>query len=108
MNAVESKLPSAYHAMCCQHIAENIHKKFGRQYVAPFWGIVRAGSQRAFNKAVQALQNEALEVEQYISSIGYKTFAFARFPRPRYGHDTSNITESTNSAWREIRELPPL
>jgi hypothetical protein len=25
--------------MCCQHIAENIHKKFGVQYKAPFWQI---------------------------------------------------------------------
>jgi hypothetical protein len=97
LNAVESKLPSVFHAMCCQHIAENIRKKFGRQYVAPFWGIVRAVSLRAFHRAVQALQNEAPEVEEYISSIGYETFAFARFPRPRFGHDTSNIAESTNS-----------
>ena len=94
--------------MCCQHIVENIHKKFGRQYKAPFWRIAQARSQRAFDMAVQALQNEALEVEEYISSIGYKTFAFACFPRPRFGHDTSNIVESTNSAWREIQELPPL
>ena len=84
--------------MCCQHIAENIHKKFGRQYKAPFWQIARAGSQRAFDIAVQALQNEAPEVEEYISSIGYENFAFIRFPRPRFGHNMSNIVESTNSA----------
>jgi zinc finger SWIM domain-containing protein 3 len=40
--------------------------------------------------------------------IGYDSFAFACFPRPRFGHDTSNIVESINSVWREIRELPPL
>ena len=94
--------------MCCQHIAENIHKKFGRQYKAPFWQIARAGSPRAFDIAVQALQNDAPKVEEYISSIGYESFAFARFPRPRFGHDTSNIVESVNSIWRDIRELPPL
>ena len=47
-------------------------------------------------------------LREYISSIGYENFAFACFPRPRFGHDTSNIVESTNSVWREIRELPPL
>ena len=96
LNAVDSELPDTYHAMCCQHIAENIHKKFGKQYRAPFWRIARAGSQRAFDIAVQALQNEALVVEEYISSIGYDSFAFACFPRPRFGHDTSNIVESIN------------
>jgi hypothetical protein len=108
LNAVKSKLPNVYHAMCCQHIVENIHKKFGKQYKAPFWQIARAGSQRAFDIAVQALQREAPEVEESISLIGYENFAFTRFPRPRFGHDTSNIVESTNSVWREIRELPPL
>jgi len=83
--------------MCCQHIAENIYKKFGKQYTAPFWRIAQAGSQSAFNTAVQALQNEAPEVEEYISLIGYESFAFIRFPRPRFGHDTSNIVESINS-----------
>jgi hypothetical protein len=94
--------------MCCQHIAENIHKKFGVQYKAPFWQIARAGSEQAFNEAIQALQRDAPQVEEYMSSIGYKNFAFTRFPQPRFGHDTSNIVESTNSAWRDIRELPPL
>ena len=108
MNAVELKLPNVCHAMCCQHIAENIHKKFGVQYKAPFWQIARAGSEYAFNNAVQALQRDAPQVEEYISSIGYKNFAFTRFPWPRFGHDTSNIVESTNLAWRGIRELPPL
>ena len=88
--------------MCCQHIAENIHKKFGMQYKAPFWQIARAGTGRAFDIAVQALQTDAPEVEEYIASIGYKNFAFTRFPLPRFGHVTSNIVESTNSAWREI------
>jgi hypothetical protein len=94
--------------MCCQHIAENIHKKFGIQYKAPFWQIARAGSEQAFDEAIKALQRDAPQVEEYISSIGYENFAFTRFPRPRFGHDTSNIVESTNSAWRDIRELPPL
>jgi hypothetical protein len=53
-------------------------------------------------------QAPAPQVEEYISLIGYKNFAFVYFPLPRFGHDTSNIVESTNSIWREIRELPPL
>jgi hypothetical protein len=79
--------------MCCQHIVENIHKKFGMQYKAPFWQIARAGSEQAFDEAVQALQRDAPQVEEYISSIGYENFAFTRFPRPRFGHDTSTNVE---------------
>ena len=108
MNAVKLKLPTAYHAMCCQHIAENIHKRYGRDYKARFWQIARAPDSTSFDVAVQALQRDTPEVEAYLQSIGYKNFAFTCFPVPRFGHDTSNIVESVNSHWRDIRELPPL
>jgi hypothetical protein len=108
LNAVKSELPGADHAMCCQHIAENIHKRFGREYKAPFWQIARAKTEIDFNNAVKALQGASPQVEEYISSIGYENFALLSFPAPRFGHDTSNIVESTNSMWRKIRELPPL
>ena len=90
----------------CREYTQEVWKAIRGSLLGNCTGNVSYG--RAFDKAVQALQNEALEVEEYISSIGYETFAFARFPRPRFGHDTSNIAESTNSAWCEIRELPPL
>ena len=39
LNAVELKLPKASHSMCCQHIVENIRKRFGNKYLASFWRI---------------------------------------------------------------------
>jgi hypothetical protein len=106
LNTVQSKLPGVYYAMCCQHIAENIHKKFGQEYQALFWQIARARTRRIFDTAVQALKREAPQVVGYVSSIGYDRFAFACFLLSRLGHDTSNIVESINSVWHEIRELP--
>jgi hypothetical protein len=35
-------------------------------------------------------------------------FATYAFPAPRYGHLTSNIAESLNGAWKDIRHLTPL
>jgi hypothetical protein len=77
----------------------NIRLPFGKLHLQDLKG---------FNEAVQALQRDAPQVEEYISSIGYENFAFTRFPWPRFGYNTSNIVESTNLAWRDIRELPPL
>lgn len=108
INAVKTTLPGAIHSMCCQHIAENIHKTFGRGFKPIFWQIARAKSNIDLERAIQDLRQEAPQVEEYLQSIGYETFAFARFPHPRFGHDTSNIVESVNSIWRDIRELPPL
>ena len=88
--------------MCCQHIAENIHKKYSKDYKASFWQIARASCENSLNIAIQALQQDSPQVEEYLQSISYESFAFARFPRPRFGHDTSNIVESVNSIWRDI------
>ena len=41
-------------------------------------------------------------------NIKPKYFATYAFPAPRYGHLTSNIAESLNGAWRELRHLTPL
>jgi hypothetical protein len=41
--------PSQY----CQHITENIYKKFSVQYKAPFWQIARAGSDQAFCEVLE-------------------------------------------------------
>jgi hypothetical protein len=43
-----------------------------------------------------------------VDAIPYKTWATYAFPQPRYGHLTSNIVESLNSAWGRIRFLQPL
>jgi hypothetical protein len=98
LQAVDSKLPGTYHVMYCQHIAENVHKRFGKEYKARIWQIARVSTESAFDLAVQALQRDALEVKEYISSIGYNTFAFVHVPHSRFGHDISNIIESMNSA----------
>ena len=31
LNAMEEIFPEVPHAMCCQHLAENVHKKFGQE-----------------------------------------------------------------------------
>jgi hypothetical protein len=66
--------------MCCQNIAENIHK-FGIQYKAPFWQITRAVSERAFDIAVQVLQRDALQVKEYIQWVDKSLRALAILPQ---------------------------
>jgi hypothetical protein len=48
------------------------------------------------------------EASRYLRDIPFKLWTSCYYPWPRYGHDTSNITESLNSSWRDIRTLQPL
>ena len=45
---------------------------------------------------------------QYLDGIPYNSWAKSHFPKSRFGHDTSNISESLNNIWRPIRKLHPL
>jgi hypothetical protein len=49
-----------------------------------------------------------LKAWEYLNDIPYSLWAQHAFPAPRFGHITSNIAESINSAWDEYRCLPIL
>ena len=107
-NAVATVFPDVPHAMCCQHLAENVHKKFDKTSRTKFWAIARAKTRETFTRAVRDLKDHNPAAERYLDGIGYPNFAFQNFPRHRFGHDTSNIVEAVNSLWSEIRDFPPL
>jgi hypothetical protein len=44
----------------------------------------------------------------YINAIPVKLWAYYAFPASRYGHDPSNINESLNQVYSEIRYMQPL
>ncbi|KFX86427.1 hypothetical protein V490_09082, partial [Pseudogymnoascus sp. VKM F-3557] len=48
------------------------------------------------------------EATKYLYDIPLQLWTAYFYPWPRYGHDTSNIAESLNSSWRDIRTLQPL
>jgi transposase-like protein len=101
-------LPNAVHGYCCQHIADNVQTKFGLKCRPHFWTCARAKSKEAFDTAFQALQLESVDAATYINQIPHKFWARYQFPTARCGRDTNNIVESTNSAWADLRCLPPL
>jgi hypothetical protein len=54
------------------------------------------------------MEELSYEASCYLRDIPFKLWTSCFYPWPRYGHDTSNIAESLNSAWRDIRTLQPL
>ena len=58
-----------------------------------------------FNKALKALYKQDSEAGDYVDGIPHKYWARYAFPYPRYSQDTSNIIESLNGTWSEIRNL---
>src|SRR5258706_642038 len=54
------------------------------------------------------IQNIRISAFDYINDIPHDLWARYAFPEPRYGQDTSNINESLNHTYSDIRFLPPI
>jgi transposase-like protein len=106
--AVENLFPKALHSYYCQHIANNIHVRYEKDAYSLFWPIARARSRVALKAAIQALKDYNTLAKEYLAKLGYNNFCFLSFPGARFGHDINNVTESLNSIWGEICNLPPL
>jgi hypothetical protein len=57
---------------------------------------------------MQEIRSISLAGYTYINNIPHDTWASYAFPYPRFGHITSNIVESLNAKFKEIRDLPVL
>jgi hypothetical protein len=57
---------------------------------------------------MQEIKSISLSGYKYINDIPHDTWASYAFPYPRFGHITSNIVESLNAKFKEIRDLPVL
>jgi hypothetical protein len=57
---------------------------------------------------MQEIKSISLDAYKYIDNIPHETWASHAFPYARFGHITSNIVESLNAKFKEIRDLPVL
>lgn len=92
-------------AYCCQYLKENFITKFGRALEVLFWKTARAKDIDSFELAIQEIQMAKPTAKTYLREIDPQLWATAHFPGQRYGHDTSNIVESTNHTLKIDREL---
>ena len=105
-NGVSEFLPRAAHSYCAFHIGQNMGQ-FGSDVASRVWKIANASTKRKYKEAMAALKAVSPKAHAYLKTIKKKQWVLAYFPMPRYGHVTSNIAESTNSALRKCRKCPP-
>ena len=105
-NAVSDLLPRAAHSYCAFHMSQNV-AQYGQTAAKFFWRIAEASTEKEYNDAMATLGNISPEAQAYLQDIPKEQWVRAFFPLPRYGHITSNIAESTNASFLEIRRYPP-
>jgi hypothetical protein len=105
---VSSILPNAHYSYYCQYLADNVQKSFNFACRNQFWKVAHASSELDFEDAMEKIKETKLEVWKYLNNIPHLAWAQYVFPALRFGHITSNIAESINSAWEEYQYLPIL
>ncbi len=106
--AIPEEFEHSIHLHCCQHIADNLQQRFGNKVRPLFWQAARAKTRDLFKLKMEEIQVQSEPAFKYLMAIKKSLWTTSYSTYPRYGHDTSNIIESVNSSWDEIRQLPPL
>jgi hypothetical protein len=106
--ALQEVFQGASMAHCAQHIAANIQSRYGIAARELWWPMVYARTKQEYDIALQALKAHNHHAGIYAQKINPELYAAYAFPVPRFGHNTSNIVESLNGSWKDIRNMTPL
>ncbi|KAL0217076.1 hypothetical protein RCL1_007559 [Eukaryota sp. TZLM3-RCL] len=107
IDAVSSRFPNNPHGFCVKHLADNIKKKFrGKGLLNAVWSAARCSTVKDFNIAMNVIKTVNERAHNFLSELGVEKWANTHFVGSRYGHLTSNLSESLNKWLLEIRELP--
>ena len=110
LEAVGLVFPDSPHGYCLKHLEECFRKAFKNADVCSLlWKAARATTQEDFDKAIQDMNAiEPLASQWLQANADPVHWAEIYFEGRRYGHLTSNISESLNSWLLTARELPIL
>jgi len=85
-----------------------LQQRFGNKVRPLFWAAARAKTRDLFQSKMEEIQVQSKPAFEYLTAIKKSLWTTAYRTYPQYGHNTSNIIESVNSSWDDIRQLPPL
>ena len=106
--AVTRLFPQASHSYCVYHIQKNVKVNFHTSLGGLLFTAARAESDRVFNDVIEEIKRMHARAGEFVSQIKKEKWARAFFPSRRFGHVTSNISESMNWWLEKARHLEPV
>ena len=106
--ALNALLPAASHSYCVYHIEKNVKSTFHTTLDGLIFRAAKASNEKVLNEVLNQIKALNPAAGVYIEDIEKARWARAFFPRGRFGHVTSNISESMNWWLEEARHLNPV
>lgn len=105
--AVSNVFPLAKHAICMQHLCNNLKTRFHHGAIEPFFKTcAKAYKTQEFEKFMTLLERIDPGIKKYLEDADPLRWSRALFPGKRYNIMTTNISESMNARLLEARGLP--
>jgi hypothetical protein len=105
--ALRIHFPHCFHAYCVRHILKNVVDrctKVRKSTKDLVWKACKAFRRSGFVGAMREIHRENEEVHDYLMQISPDRWTNSHAPHPKYGHTTSNPSESMNNWIGEIRD----
>ena len=106
--AVTRLFPNAQHAFSVCHIQKNVKVHFHTTLDGLLFKAAKAECAETFEIVMAEMRRLDSTAGEYVSRIGNERWARAFFPGRRFGHVTSNISESMNWLLEKARYLEPV
>ena len=106
--AVTRLFPNAQHGFCVYHIQKNVKVQFHTTLDGLLFKAAKAECAETFEIVMAEMRRLDSTAGEYVSRIGNERWARAFFPGRRFGHVTSNISESMNWLLEKARYLEPV
>ena len=106
--ALSELLPNASHSFCVYHIMKNVKSRFHTSLNGLLFAAANAPTIDSFNKIIAAIKELNVKAGEYIENIDPSKWARSHFPARRFGHITSNVSESMNWWLEDARHLHPV
>ncbi|XP_027364296.1 uncharacterized protein LOC113871400 [Abrus precatorius] len=100
--------PNAYHVYCIRHIASNFNRRFKNSAMkSMLMKLAYTPCKQRFEAGLNKFRSHSPEVQTWIDNISKEKWSLAYdHEGRRYGHMTTNLSESVNKVLKGARNLP--
>jgi hypothetical protein len=109
LKSITRMFPESAHGLCVNHLKENLKLVDNRLPLNRLvFKLTKAKSKNQYENILQEIKEISVKAEEYLRGIDPTEYVDCFFAGKRFGHYTSNISESLNSKILPVREELPI
>ena len=105
--AVLRVFPEVFHGFCVFHLVQNLKTRFHTNGVTGYFKLAALAYRKEdFERNMRELDSLNPAARAYLEEVGFDRWARSLAPRSRYQLMTTNISESLNNVFKDVKSEP--